>query len=169
MCAGEHHAGYSMLLCLPVTLAQLRQLAAGDRLVGPLTAFGPTHDLAETFDVEMGSEEAEFAAAQVAAVASLAANGERRTVSAEVPATAIDAAALSPETANGGLVVRELRPEWVQGWFADQHPADARDAAAAAAGLSVDLAWAQPQVQTLLAERDLLWHSLVEIVRFSND
>lgn len=169
MSTNDRHAGSSVLLCLPVTLEQLTQLAAGDTLVGPLTAFGPTHDLAETFDVEMDSEEAEFAASQVAAVASLAAHGERRTVSAVVPARAIDADAPSPEAANGGLVVRELRPEWVQGWFADQDPAAARDAAAAAAGLSVDSAWAQPQVQTLLAERDLLWHSLEEVVRFSND
>ena len=169
MSTGNRRAGSSVLLCLPVTLDQLRQLAAGKTLIGPLTAFGPTKQLAETFDVETDSEEAEFAASQVAAVSALAIHGERRTLAVVVPVTAVDEEALSPEAHNGGLVISELRPAWVQGWFADENPADARDAATTAGGLSVDDAWAQPQVQSLLAERDLLWHSLEEVLRFSND
>lgn len=113
-------------------------------------------------ELEYGEEEeeaAEHAAMILASVAGLSAHGERVVVVAEV-----DQAQVKPgvDAANGQVVVAQCPPSAMISWFAEEPGVDAADAAAIAKGMTIDQAWAQPQVQELLENHDLLWNDKVE-------
>lgn len=150
-----------VLVCVPVSRAQVRLVASGRDLPGPLPVFTVTPELLATFDLDAGdAEEAEYAALLLASVYALAAHGERLVLTAQV-----DAAELAPgfEEANGGRLLRQLRAAAVEAWFCDDDVAPVAAAATAAAGLALDAAWDAPPVADLVADHDLLWHSVVEL------
>lgn len=104
-------------------------------------------------------EDAEHAAMVLASVAGLTVHGERLVVVAEV-----DEAHVKPgaDPANGQVVLSLCPPSAMTAWFAEEPGADVADAAAISKGLTIDQAWAQPQVQDLLENHDLLWNDKVE-------
>lgn len=104
-------------------------------------------------------EDAEHAAMVLASVAGLSAHGERVVVVAEVDGTQVRPGV---DAANGQVVLAQCPPSAMIAWFAEEPGVDTSDAAAAARGLSIDDAWAQPAVQELLENHDLLWNDKVE-------
>lgn len=152
-----------VLVCVPVSPEQTNQIAAGRSLTGPLQVFAATPELLATFDLEPADDEAgEFAALLLASLWGLIHHGRRLVLTAMV-----DASALRPgaETDNGGLLLDQLPASRVEAWFSDDEHTPAAEVQAAIAGLGLDEAWERPQVQALLGEHDLAWHSVTELER----
>lgn len=104
------------------------------------------------------SEDAEFAAMTLASVAALAAHGRRLVLVADVMPNSVRPGA---DAENGECVLTEVERSEITCWFSEAPGVDFADAAAAARGLGIDLAWDFPQVQELLTH-DLLWNDVVE-------
>lgn len=104
-------------------------------------------------------EDAEHAAMVLASVAGLAAHGERVVLVAEVDAEQLRP---GPDPDNGEVLLTRCPPSAMIAWFAEEPGADVADAAAISKGLTIDQAWAQPQVQELLGNHQLLWNDKVE-------
>ncbi|MDR0836913.1 MAG: hypothetical protein LBM94_01625 [Propionibacteriaceae bacterium] len=147
---------------VPVSAEQAKTISSGNVIPGPLVGFCANEALAATFELAVGSEEAEHAALLVAEVAGLSRSERPIVLTCEVPrsVTAVD----ESEADNGGVILKELKPEWVSAFFVDDAPAGLVAAAAtAASGLSVDDAWDTPEVALLLEEDTLLWHDCSEL------
>jgi len=142
------------LLFLPVTGAQLADWSAAGVLAGPLSAYAVTPGLMVAFE-PADTEEAEHHALLVASVAALVATGVRHVAVLEGEAQPGDFATED----FGKVVVGDLRFDAILSLFADEPDAPGlADAAAAAAGLSLEDAWNHPAVTDFLDESDLLWH-----------
>ncbi|MDO5676659.1 MAG: hypothetical protein Q4G35_04020 [Propionibacteriaceae bacterium] len=147
------------LVFIPVASDELGMFA-GKPPVVDRTAYAVTPELLR--ELEYGEDEiedAEHAAMVLASVAGLATHGERVVVVAEV-----DSAHVSPgvDPLNGQIVLAQCPPSAMISWFSEEPGVDVADAAAIAKGLTIDQAWAQPQVQELLENHDLLWNDKVE-------
>lgn len=148
---------------------QLVFIPVGPDELGVLVGRPPIYDrtgytvtpelLAELEYGEDQVEDAEHAAMVLASVAGLAAHGERLVVVADV-----DASDVGPgvDRANGQVIVARCPPSAMTAWFAEEPGVDVTEAAAIAKGMTIDQAWAQPQVQELLENHDLLWNDKVE-------
>lgn len=127
---------------------------------GDVRAHAPTNGLRLTFGLgESDDDQADRAALLVASVAALIAHGSRRVATALVR---FEQVSLGPDTANGEVLVTGLAPGQLVAWFAEGDDVDDRTAAAAAAGLSLDDAWALPAVSALIEGAELLWHDIAE-------
>ncbi len=149
------------VVLVPVTPPQARRLRSDGRLVGPLQGFTADAQLCATFDLESGSEEAEFAAFQVASVAALL-SGDSRLVLAARPRTTRPSGC--SDGANGAVELGELGLRDIDAYFSDD---DCRDAVGEisrlVAGMGLDEAWELPSVQALLADHPLSWHDVSEL------
>ena len=117
----------------------------------------------EELGFEPGQEEdAEYATLVLASVAALASHGERLVLVAEV-----DSSFISPgdDAVNGACVVSRVPQAAMTCWFGDADEVDSGDAAAAAKGLDIDIAWEMDEVQALLHGHDLLWNDVEEYRR----
>ena len=54
------------------------------------------------------------------------------------------------------------RPSQITAWFADDDDADSREAAEAVKGMTIDDAWNDVTIQTLIGEHELSWHDVTE-------
>lgn len=146
-----------MLIAIPVSISQARDLASHNSVAGPLQAFAANDELRAMFEVE-DDEEAERAATMLASVWALAHYGERIVVVAErhdfVP---------GDERANGGGAVGGVSVDQIVSWFTDDPRVDVSSAADSARGLTLDDAWDDPVVAALIAEHDLLWFGADEL------
>lgn len=106
-------------------------------------------------------EDAEYAAMVLASVAALARYGSRTVLVADVPADQVHE---GPDPDNGGCLVGDVPSSAITCWFSEAPDVTAEDAAAAANGLDIDLAWGLDQVQDLL-QHDLLWNDAAEFRR----
>lgn len=156
------------LVFVPVSGEQARALAEGGSLPGPLDAFATTSALLAALDYTPDmAEDAEYAALVLASVHGLARHQQRLVLVAEVPANLVGE--WPDERDNGGVQLSQLSRRAVQSFFTDEASTDVADAVAAASGLSIDQVWETDQVQALLAEHDLLWHSVEELGRIGQD
>ncbi|MFD0866230.1 DUF6912 family protein [Tessaracoccus lubricantis] len=147
------------LVFIPIASDELDMLVGGVAVDGR-AAYTVTPELmAELEYDEDETEDAEHAAMVLASVAGLAAHGERVVVVAEV-----DPSLVRPgeDPANGQVQLTQCPPSAMIAWFAEEPGVDVADAAAIAKGMTIDQAWAQPQVQELLENHDLLWNDKVE-------
>lgn len=122
-----------------------------------------TPELLDELGFEPGQEEdAEYATLVLASVAALAAHGERLVLVAEV-----DSSLITPgdDAVNGECLVSRVPQSAMTCWFSDSDEVDPGDAAAAAKGLDIDVAWEMPEVQALLHGHDLLWNDVEEYRR----
>ena len=127
----------------------------------------PAHRVSPELLEELGyeskdQEDAEYATLVLASVAALAAHGERLVLVAEV-----DTSFISPgdDLVNGACVVSRVPTAAMTCWFGDADDVDPTDAAAAAKGLDIDVAWDMDEVQQLLHGHDLLWNDVEEYRR----
>lgn len=124
---------------------------------GTVQGFAPTPALYEAFDLTgEQEEEADYAALVLASVQALADHGARTVI-----ALAVDDGQVADRAPghNGEVSVSDVRPAQVTSWFADAPGVDVAAAAAEAAGHDLDDAWEGEQVQQLLREHALLWHT----------
>ena len=152
------------LVFIPVQESQLGAIA-GQVTLSDVEAYRVTDQLREQFGyTAKQSEEAEYAAMMLAAVASLSQHGRRTVLVAEV-----DPAQIQPGTdpANGHCRIARVQPSEITCWFADGADVDAQAAAAAAKGLPLDEAWDALEVQELIHGHDLLWNDAQEYGRYS--
>ena len=147
------------LVFIPVASEELGILVGRPPVVDR-TAYTVTPELLAELEYDEDElEDAEHAAMVLASVAGLATHGERVVVVAEVDASQVKPGA---DPLNGQVVLAQCPPSAMISWFAEEPGADVADAAAIAKGLTIDQAWAQPQVQELLENHDLLWNDKVE-------
>ena len=66
------------------------------------------------------------------------------------------------EVDNGGVTLTGLEPSQITAWFADDDDAYSRAAAAAVNGMTIDDAWNDVTIQTLIGEHELSWHDVTE-------
>ncbi|MDO4412085.1 hypothetical protein [Cutibacterium sp.] len=123
-----------------------------------VTAFTVNKELRSILDVT-DPEETEHAAMVIGSVWGLAHTGRRLVLVAHVPAEQITD---HEEVDNGGVTLTRLEPSNVTAWFADDDDADSRVAAAAVKGMTIDDAWNDVTVQTLIGEHELSWHDITE-------
>lgn len=147
------------LVFIPIASYELDVLV-GDPVIEQRVAYTVTPELLA--ELEYGQDEveaAEHAAMVLASVAGLTLHGERVVVVAEV-----DVQHITPgeDPDNGQVVLAQCPPAAMISWFAEEPGVDITDAAVIARGLTIDQAWAQPQVQALLENHDLLWNDRVE-------
>lgn len=154
-------------VCVPVNGEQLRLLAAGQTIPGPLQAFTSNDELLATFGLTPADdEEADFACLLVAGLWALTRYGRRLVVTANVdPDRLFD----GPEAENGGRSLQELPVARVEAWFSDEDQAAVAEAGALVNGLDIDAAWERPEIERLLREQDLMWHSVVELGSYEED
>jgi len=152
---------------VPCSREQARALGRGEPL-GRCRAHALTPELYQTLGMAPGDDEdAEYAAMVLASVSALAHHGERLVLVAEVPAATVGE---GEDPANGEVELSGLSPRAVQCFFTEQRPQPLADAAAGAVrGLGLDEAWEAEQVQQLLREGDMLWHSVEELGRLGED
>lgn len=150
----------SQLIFVPVTQAERRGLACGQRLPAR-RAFMVTPELCAALGYgPEETEDAEYAAMVIASVAGLARFGVRLVVVAEVHEGSLGQVV---DAENGEVELEYLSPEQITAFFADDDQTAVESAAAASRDLEIDLAWELPQVQQLLNETDLLWHGSEEL------
>ncbi len=147
------------LVFIPISSAELGVFAGRPPIVDRTAYTATPQLLAELEYTEDQMEDAEHAAMVLASVAGLSAHGERVVVVAEVDSSLIKPG-VDPD--NGQVVLAQCPPSAMISWFAEEPGVDVSDAAAIAKGLTIDQAWAQPQVQALLENHDLLWNDKVE-------
>ncbi len=155
------------LVFVPVTAEEAQAIVDGATLAGPRPGFAATPELVDTFGLRPDEdEEAEHSAVLLASLAGLIATGRRLVVVAE--GVGVSPAEDPAARANGGVVVGDLPSSRCTAWFGDETDEPTRSAVAVAAalveGLDLDPAWALPEVQSLLARHDLLWHGMAEPV-----
>lgn len=150
------------LVFVPTSTEQAQQLWQGTPPAAPIRAFSTTPALLAALDytAEM-AEDAEYAAMVLASVDGLCRHGERVVLVAEVPEG--DVAENPDELDNGGVLLAGLSKAAVQSFFTDDPATELADARAAARDLTIDQVWETEQVQALLAQSDLLWHSVEEL------
>lgn len=148
-----------VLVFVPTSREELVELSAGKPLTCPRSGYCATAELKDTFGLD-DEEEAEFAALQVASVACLTRQGERVVVTAKLPKSEVRPGADVP---NGEVQVCRLVLADVEAVFTDENPQVAQAAARVVAGRDLDAAWSAPEVQHVLNEHDLLWHSVAEL------
>lgn len=149
------------VVLVPVTGPQATRLHDDGRLNGPLRGFTADALLCATFDLESGSEEAEFAAFQVASVAALVGPGPRLVLVAR-PRTAVPAG--DDDAQNGAVDLGELALREVEAYFVDDQDLGAvADLSRQLTGRGIDESWELPAVQALLAEHPLAWHDASEL------
>ena len=153
------HVSELVLVFVPLSRYELVQLSSGEPLACPRTGYCASAQLKDTFGLD-DDEEAEFAALQVASVACLTRQSERVVVTAKLPESQVRPGA---DAINGEVQVARLELADVEAVFTDDDPRVANNAAQAVAGYDLDAAWSAPEVQQLLGERDLLWHSVAEM------
>lgn len=147
------------LVFIPIASDEL-SVFVGRPAVVDRTAYTVTPELlAELGYGQDDLEDAEHAAMVLASVAGLSAHGERVVVVAEVEPDRV-LPGIDPD--NGQVILTQCPPSAMIAWFTEEPGVDTADAAAAAKGLTIDQAWAQPQVQQLLEHHDLLWNDKVE-------
>lgn len=66
------------------------------------------------------------------------------------------------EVDNGGVTLTHLEPSQITAWFADDDDAHSREAAEAVKGMTIDDAWNDVTIQTLIGEHELSWHDVTE-------
>ncbi len=150
------------LVFVPVAREELDAIQGATQL-RDRPAHRVTPELLEDLGYESSDEEdAEYATLVLASVAALAAHGERLVLVAEV-----DTSLISPgdDPVNGGCVVTRVPSSAMTCWFGDAVDVDCTDAAAAARGLDIDVAWDMDEVQALLHGHDLLWNDVEEYRR----
>jgi hypothetical protein len=152
-----------VLVLVPVDRAFAERLIRQSAVAGPLVAFTANEALCETFGLaDADADQAEFATLQVAQVAALCGYGRRLVLTAKVlPTTLVDRDAT--EADNGRVRLGELALDTVEAFFVPDDPVGDAAAARVARGLSVDAAWALPEVAALLADAPLAWHDITEL------
>ncbi|MEL4506064.1 hypothetical protein AAEX63_14665 [Luteococcus sp. H138] len=156
-----------VLVFVPCTADQAAILWRDGSLPG-CQAFSVTPQLQQTLGYgPADAEDAEYACLVLASVHGLASHGSRLVLVAEVaPATVKPGA----ETDNGGVRLTGLARNSVRSFFTDQDPQPLlAPALAAVTGLSLDEAWERDEVQALIRDADLLWHSVEELAVLGKD
>jgi hypothetical protein len=148
---------------IPVSSDQLGQLATIGELAGPLPGFLPGPVLQDAFGVEPGQDELlDYAALQAAAVVALAQHGARIVVSAKVDQQRIQPGGQDQE--NGGVLLDFLNRADITAFFTESGPDDlVAQARLAAQGKSLDDAWEQDAVGSLVAWGAPAWHDVSEL------
>lgn len=143
------------LVFLPLSGSELRRWAGDRVLPGHRTGYAVTPAMTEAFGVS-DPEDAEYTALSVASVAGLLAHGER--------VVAVLGTGWRPTDDEFGAVeVADPSYRLVTALFGeDIDPGQARAAAIAVEGMTLDQAWESAVVQALLTERDLLWYGPAE-------
>lgn len=158
------------LVAIPLSRGQVGELIRSASLSGPLQGFIANEALVATFAlVESDNEQAEFATLQIASIAGLAAHGVRVVLIANVPKAEIPVPEDLLEAHNGAVQLTGLSARWVESFFTEDPNVDPAPAARACAGLDLDAAWEVAEVQELLGQTDLLWHSSAELGLISHD
>ncbi|MCW5113413.1 hypothetical protein PA05_0732 [Cutibacterium acnes P05] len=85
--------------------------------------------------------------------------GRRLVLVAHVPSEQITD---HEEVDNGGVTLTHLEPSQITAWFADDDDAHSREAAEAVKGMTIDDAWNDVTIQTLIGEHELSWHDVTE-------
>ena len=146
-----------MVALVPVSSDTLARLVAGEQLDGPVSAYGASPLLRQTFDLSpTEDEEAERTALQLASLDALLAYGRRLVV-------VVDSGYRpDPDGYLGQGVVPAVRG--VEALVADAPEAAdaARLARREASGKDLDEVWELGAVQRLLAEHELLWFGAEE-------
>lgn len=154
------------LVFIPIRPDELDALV-GATVLESRVAHTVTPELLESLEYTSAqTEDAEYAAMVIASVAALAAHGKRLVLVADVPASLVSA---GTDPANGEVLVSRVPAAAVTCWFSEADDVDDADAAAAASGLHVDIAWDFPQVQELLQHNDLLWNDVEEYRRAAQE
>lgn len=150
-----------VLVFVPVSDQQAALIASGDTVPGPLQGFTVNEALLEMFGLTTADDErADFACLLVASIWGLINHGRRLVLTAQIdPELLLEGDA----AADGGCRLTALPHDRVEAWFADDESAPASEVAELVAGLDLDEAWEHPGVAALLAEHDLMWHSVVEL------
>ncbi|MDO5736552.1 MAG: hypothetical protein Q4P15_08760 [Propionibacteriaceae bacterium] len=150
------------LVFVPVARTELDSIQ-GETQLRDRPAHRVTPELLDELGFEPGQEEdAEYATLVLASVAALATHGERLVLVAEVDSSFI---APGDDLVNGACVVSRVPQTAMTCWFSDADEVDSGDAAAAAKGLEIDIAWEMDEVQALLHGHDLLWNDVEEYRR----
>lgn len=155
------------LTFVPVTRDEALALARGTEPACPRQAFAATPELVAALGyAPEQDEDAEYAALVLASVWSLAHDGVRMVLVAELEPSAVGA---GEESGNGGVTIQKLPRGSVVAFFTDEPAAAAvaQQAAAEARGFDIDTAWDLPGVQALITGHDLLWHSAEELSTLS--
>lgn len=148
------------LVFVPIGRPEVAAITAGDELIDR-RAFTVTPELMRALDYGADhDEDAEYAAMVIASVAGLSMVGERLVLVAEVDPGLV---AAGEDADNGECRLVRLPVTAVTAFFSDEDNVDVTAAARASAGRSIDEAWECPEVQDLLADSDLLWHSAEEL------
>lgn len=151
------------LVFVPLRRQEAIELLTRRQLPGPISAVSVNEALSDSFDAPLGSEEAELAALQIAAVWSLI-RGDRRLVGvARFAPTQLEA---GPETHNGGVVLPALQLNQLQAFFSGAQPADEGELAKRLSGLDIDAAWETQGVQQLAEDWPMLWHDSTELAQY---
>lgn len=156
-----------VLVFVPCTVEQATQLWRGGSLPG-CQGFSVTPQLQSTLGYgPADAEDAEYACMVLASIHGLASHGSRLVLVAEVaPATVKPGA----EADNGGVQLTGLARTSVRSFFTDEDSQPLLEPAArAAAGLPLDEAWERDEVQRLVRDADLLWHSVEELAVLGED
>lgn len=157
------------LTFVPVTRDEALALARGTEPRCPRQAFSATPELVAALGYQPEQDEdAEYAALVLASVWSLAHDGVRMVLVAELDPSAIGG---GDEPDNGGITISKLPRGAVVAFFTDEP--EAREVAARAASAArdhdIDAAWELPDVQELITGHDLLWHSADELSTLADE
>ncbi len=146
----------STIVFIPTNAQRAHQLVAAPR--ERVTAFTVTEELQSILDVT-DPEETEHAAMVIGSVWGLTHTGRRLVLVAHVRPEQITG---HEEVDNGGVTLTGLEPSQITAWFADDDDAYSRAAAAAVNGMTIDDAWNDVTIQTLIGEHELSWHDVTE-------
>lgn len=147
------------LVFIPVDRAELAVIAGQSRLANR-DAHTVTPELIDALGYRAeDTEETEYAALVLASVSALSRFGQRVVLVAEVPAQLVSP---GDDPANGGCRVAEVPTGAITCWFEDEAGVDVAAAASVAHGRSLDEAWEQDAVASLVHGHQLLWNDVVE-------
>lgn len=146
----------STIVFIPTSAERAHQLVAAPGK--QVTAFTVTEELQSILDVT-DPEETEHAAMVIGSVWGLTHTGRRLVLVAHVPSEQITD---HEEVDNGGVTLTHLEPSQITAWFADDDDAHSREAAEAVKGMTIDDAWNDVTIQTLIGEHELSWHDVTE-------
>ena len=146
----------SSFVFIPTSAERAHQLVAAPGK--QVTAFTVTEELQSILDVT-DPEETEHAAMVIGSVWGLTHTGRRLVLVAHVPSEQITD---HEEVDNGGVTLTHLEPSQITAWFADDDDAHSREAAEAVKGMTIDDAWNDVTIQTLIGEHELSWHDVTE-------
>lgn len=147
------------LVFIPVATSELEALTGAVQLM-QRQAYTVTPDLLDELEYTADmQDDAEYAALVLASVAGLIEHGERVVVVAEVAPSLVEP---GEDSANGECLLTECPTKAITAWFVD---APGVTPPSLEGVRSIDEAWEREELQSFLAEHELLWNDVVEYRR----